>query len=284
MTAEILAELRPLLHRYCARMMGSVADGEDVVQDTLARALAKLGTPQAPTTPPELRRWLFRVAHNRAIALVRGAAIREAAPIDDGHETGAPGAADLLAEADAVRAALARFLELPPVPRSCLILKDVLGHSLEEIAVDTDLSIAAVKAALHRGRAKLRELGDAASVEPAAGEPSLVLARYAQLFNARDWDGVRAMLADDVALDVATRIRRTGRRDVGIYFTNYAASFADPTRRVVPVWLDGREVLAAYRGDRIEHVIAITIAGEHVAAIRDFFHLPYITRDARFAS
>jgi len=284
MTAEILAELRPLLHRYCARMMGSVADGEDVVQDTLERALATLGTPQAPTTPTELRRWLFRVAHNRAIDLVRGAAIREADPIDDGHETGAPGADDLLAEADAVRAALARFLELPPVPRSCLILKDVLGHSLEEIAVDTDLSIAAVKAALHRGRAKLRELGDAASREPAAGEPSLVLARYAQLFNARDWDGVRAMLADDVALDVATRIRRTGRRDVGIYFTNYAASFADPTRRVVPVWLDGREVLAAYRGDRIEHVIAITTAGEHVAAIRDFFHLPYITRDARFAS
>jgi len=284
MTAEILAELRPLLHRYCARMMGSVADGEDVVQDTLERALATLGTPQAPTTPPELRRWLFRVAHNRAIDLVRGAAIREADPIDDAHETGAPGADDLLAEADAVRAALARFLELPAVPRSCLILKDVLGHSLEEIAADTDLSIAAVKAALHRGRVKLRELGEAASREPAAGEPSPVLARYAQLFNARDWDGVRAMLADDVALDVATRIRRTGRRDVGIYFTNYAASFADPTRRVVPVWLDGREVLAAYRGDRVEHVIAITIAGEHVAAIRDFFHLPYITRDARFTS
>ena len=284
MTAEILAELRPLLHRYCAPMMGSVADGEDVVQDTLERALATLGTPQAPTTPPELRRWLFRVAHNRAIDLVRGAAIREADPIDDAHETGAPGADDLLAEADAVRAALARFLELPAVPRSCLILKDVLGHSLEEIAADTDLSIAAVKAALHRGRVKLRELGEAASREPAAGEPSPVLARYAQLFNARDWDGVRAMLADDVALDVATRIRRTGRRDVGIYFTNYAASFADPTRRVVPVWLDGREVLAAYRGDRIEHVIAITIAGEQVAAIRDFFHLPYITRDARFAS
>jgi len=283
MTAELLAELRPLLHRYCARMMGSVVDGEDVVQDTLERALATLGTPQAPTTPLELRRWLFRVAHNRAIDLSRAAAVRSGTELDDSQASDEPGADEALAEVDAVRAALGRFLELPAVPRSCVILKDVLGHSLDEIAAHTELSVTAVKAALHRGRARLRELGADATREPAAGAASPVLARYAALFNRRDWDGVRAMLAEDVALDVALRIRRTGRREVGVYFTNYAASFADPARRVVPVWLDGREVLAAYLGDRVEYIIAVTIAGEHVAAIHDFYHLPYIARDARFA-
>jgi RNA polymerase sigma-70 factor (ECF subfamily) len=284
MTAELLAELRPVLHRYCARMTGSIADGEDVVQDTLERALATLGTPEAPTTPGELKRWLFRVAHNRAIDRARGAAIRSAAPLEDDHAADHVAADDALAAADAVRAAIARFLELPPVPRSCVIMKDVLGHSLDEIAGYTELSVAAVKAALHRGRARLHELGGDAMREPPAGTPSPTLARYAALFNARDWDGVRAMLAEDVALDVALRIRRTGRRDVGVYFTNYAASFADPARRLVPSWLDGREVLACYRGDQLEHVIVVAVAGVEVAAIRDFYHLPYIARDARFAT
>jgi len=67
--AELLAEageLRPELHRYCARLMGSVIDGEDVVQDTLARALVAL---QDMEEMPPLRPWLFRIAHNRALDL-----------------------------------------------------------------------------------------------------------------------------------------------------------------------------------------------------------------------
>ena len=65
--AQLLAlagELRPALHRYCARLMGSVIEGEDVVQDTFARALAALDELQEA---PPLRAWLFRIAHNRAL-------------------------------------------------------------------------------------------------------------------------------------------------------------------------------------------------------------------------
>src|SRR5882724_4392350 len=65
---ELVAEVRPELHRYCARMTGNVFDGEDVVQDTLAKAyfaLSEMGE------PPPLRGWLFRIAHNTAMDFLR---------------------------------------------------------------------------------------------------------------------------------------------------------------------------------------------------------------------
>jgi len=69
--AQLLAladELRPELHRYCARLMGSVIDGEDVVQDTFTRAYVAVDELQ---DDPPLRAWLFRIAHNRALDLQR---------------------------------------------------------------------------------------------------------------------------------------------------------------------------------------------------------------------
>ena len=89
--AELLAlagELRPDLHRYCARLMGSVIDGEDVVQDTLIRAFVAL---EDLEEAPQLRPWLFRIAHNRALDLLRGREVRMAEPIDaaaDSRRTG----------------------------------------------------------------------------------------------------------------------------------------------------------------------------------------------------
>src|SRR5215813_12882539 len=65
---DLVVEVRPELHRYCARMTGSVFDGEDVVQDTLAKAYFALG--QMEETPP-LRPWLFRIAHNTAMDFLR---------------------------------------------------------------------------------------------------------------------------------------------------------------------------------------------------------------------
>lgn len=65
--------LRPELHRYCARLMGSVIDGEDVVQDTFAKALVAL---EELHEAPHLRAWLFKIAHNRALDLLRGREIR----------------------------------------------------------------------------------------------------------------------------------------------------------------------------------------------------------------
>src|SRR5438132_12595159 len=76
----LVADIRPELHRYCARMTGSIADGEDVVQDTLARAYYAL--PELDPPPP-LRPWLFRIAHNRAIDHIRRFDRRMRDPLDD---------------------------------------------------------------------------------------------------------------------------------------------------------------------------------------------------------
>ncbi|HJX19432.1 MAG TPA: RNA polymerase sigma factor, partial [Steroidobacteraceae bacterium] len=164
--AELLAladALRPELHRYCARLMGSVIDGEDVVQDTLVRAfvaLQDLELQDLEETPP-LRPWLFRIAHNRALDLLRSRAVRMAEPIDaasDVADQASPDPVEMLMRQEAVKTAVSRFAELPTLQRSVVILKDVLDEQLKEIAALLDLTVDAVKGHLARGRARLREI------------------------------------------------------------------------------------------------------------------------------
>jgi RNA polymerase sigma-70 factor, ECF subfamily len=278
----LVADVRPDLHRYCARMMGSVVDGEDVVQDALARAYYELSQLREL---PALRAWLFRIAHNRALDHLRSRQLRMSEPLEaalDIEAEDTPDPEHSLEWEQAVHAAVSRFLELAPAQRSCVILKDVLDYSLEESAALLELSVPAVKAALHRGRARLRELSEApaAAAVPSRGSP--VLARYAALFNARDWDSVRAMLVEDVRLDLVSRSKRTGRDPVSTYFTNYDRL---QDWYLVPASLEGREVLAVFRdaGDaRPGYFVELTLAEDRVAAIRDFRYVPYIAHDAVF--
>ena len=279
---ELVSEIRPDLHRYCARMVGSVADGEDIVQDTLARAYYELS---GLRELPALRAWLFRIAHNRALDHLRRPGREGNERVEDLGDTLVDDAANPDAEQareEAIQTAVSHFLELVPLQRSCVILKDVLGYSLEEMAALLEQSVPAIKSALHRGRVRLRELG--AQVEAAVASPkhfSPALERYAALFNARDWDAVRAMLVDDVRLELVSVTRRSGRDDVGVYFTNYSRMQG---WRLVPGWLDGREVLAVFTasgGVQPRYFVELTFRGDGVAAIRDFYHVPYIGRDAR---
>jgi RNA polymerase sigma factor (sigma-70 family) len=276
----LVNDVRPDLHRYCARMTGSIADGEDVVQDTLARAYYELSELKEL---PAMRSWLFRIAHNRALDYLRRYERRMGEPLEVAAEIAAGEAVepDIALERDeAVRAAISRFLELAPAQRSCVILKDVLDYSLEEIAAMLELSLSAVKAALHRGRTRLRELSNVSVPEAPRGATSQALARYAALFNTRDWDGVRAMLVDDVKLDLVSRWKAAGRRQVSDYFTNYDRL---TDWRLVPGWLDGREVLAFLPepgAARPAYFIELTLVDGRVAAIRDFRFVPYIAQEA----
>jgi RNA polymerase sigma factor (sigma-70 family) len=275
---ELVDSVRPELHRYCARMTGSVTDGEDVVQDTLASAYYALSEMEEI---PALRPWLFRIAHNRALDFLRRYDRRMGEPLaDDLAAADVVDPDDALARDEALRAAIWRFGKLPPLQRSCVVLKDVLDHTLEEIAALLDQSVPAIKAALHRGRARLRALGATvgAPVPPRSLSPTV--ARYAALFNARDWDGVRAMLLDDVRLDVVSRAQRTGRRQVGEYITNYARV---TDWHLVPGWLDGREVLAVFRDPqdaRPSYFVELTLADGRIGQIRDFRFVSYVVREA----
>ena len=266
----LVATLRPDLHRYCSRMVGSVIDGEDVVQETLARGYYELSALQ---NPPALRSWLFRIAHNRALDYLRMR--RASAPLENEEEASDsdsdPG--NLLPREQTVTLAMARFLELAPSQRSCVILKDVLDYSLEDISVSLDLTVPAVKAALHRGRTRLRSL--AARPEATLVEVSPTVHRYARLFNERNWDAVRDMLIDDVRLEVVDAASRRGRKEVGVYFTNYASRSG---WRVAPARLEGREGLVVLP---LGNFVELTIEGDRIAQIRDFHHVPYLTAESQ---
>ena len=247
-----------------------------MVQDTLARALSAL---QDLEELPPLRPWLFRIAHNRAIDLLRSRKLRAAEPLEAGmHDLPDPSAVDpeeLLMRQEAVETAVARFVELPTSQRSAVILKDVLDHSLAEIAALLDLSVDAVKAHLARGRLHLREINARAETPAPVRPASTAALRYAALFNAGDWDGLRAMLADDVRLNLVAKPSRAGAADVGVYFTVYAR-MADV--RIVPAWAEGREVFAVFDGPgarQPSYVVLIEWRDGQISLIRDFHYARY---------
>jgi RNA polymerase sigma-70 factor (ECF subfamily) len=275
-----LSEVRPELHRYCARLTGSTFDGEDIVQDVIVRALAAV---EGMAADAPLRLWLFRIAHNRALDHLRSQAVRQSEPLDaaaDIADEEAMNAEEALARREAVASAVSRFIHLPIAQRSAVILKDVLGHSLAEIAALLDLSVDAVKAALSRGRTKLHQVNAAVAEKPAfAGPPSEEVARFVALFNQRNWDGLRALLAEDVHLSQTALAERRGRADVGQFFTIYAAI---PDVRLRAARLDGGfgdEVIAVYApAADLEpaYLMRVDWHAAEIVRIRDFRYATYV--------
>jgi RNA polymerase sigma-70 factor (ECF subfamily) len=267
----LVADVRPELHRYCARLTGSVIDGEDIVQDALAKAFYALS--QATEMPP-LRPWLFRIAHNTALDFLKSHDHKltdRSANLEDaiGYEERPDPAV--------VRAALAHFVALPVSQRSAVILKDVLGHSLEEAADTMGTTILAVKAALVRARKQLQQ--ENAPEDELDSSMRAELERYVHLFNARNWDGVRALVSDDCRLDLVSKSQRRGKQ-VGAYFSRYEKESI--TLRVVR--MEGRLALAAYvdGAERPAYFILLELEGGRVTAIRDFRYVPYIAAEAEF--
>jgi RNA polymerase sigma-70 factor (ECF subfamily) len=261
--------------------MGSVIDGEDVVQDTFARALAAL---EQTEEMPQLRPWLFRIAHNRALDLLRSRAVRMAEPIEaasDIADEANPDPTEMLMRQEAVETAVSRFAELPLMQRSVVILKDVLDEPLKDIAELLGLTVDAVKAQLARGRARLREINAHAATIAEAGPASAAVARYVALFNARNWDGLRALLADDVKLHQSTYPVRVGAADVGMFFTIYA-KFEGV--RLAPAWVEGREVIAVFEngnGAKPSYFMWLEWRGDRISFIRDYRYARYIVDDAQ---
>jgi RNA polymerase sigma-70 factor, ECF subfamily len=161
---------------------------------------------------------------------------------------------------------------------------DVLGYSLDEIAGIMDHTIPAIKAALHRGRARLREIAQEPDdlALPALAEPERsLLAAYVDRFNARDFDAVRTMLADEVRLELVNKLRLRGRTEVGNYFSNYARI---DDWRFVPGLVDRRPA-ALVRDPRDRsgtpiYFVLLEWAGERVVSIRDFRFARYATERA----
>ena len=278
----LLVAMRPKLHRYCARMVGSVIDGEDVLQDALIKAVESFPS-AAPLGNPE--GWLFRIAHNTALDFLRRRRRQEGLRSSEELDMIAD-PADPVASRQIAGASLRTFMRLPVAQRSSVILMDVLGCSLQELCDVMEFSLPAVKAALHRGRARLREL----AVEPDdMPHPALSAAErdrlgaYVARFNARDFDAVRAMIADDVRLDLVNKTRMNGKAEVSRYFGNYAG-IAD--WQLAPGLVDGQPAILVFDpgepGAAPKYFMLLQWSAGQVAAIRDFRHAPYIVDGAEF--
>jgi RNA polymerase sigma-70 factor, ECF subfamily len=279
-----LAEVRPKLHRYAARMTGSVIDGEDVVQEALAKALEAFA---GGAEVANVEAWLFRIAHNTALDLLRRRARQEAIRSGEDPEM-IVDPRDPAAERIAAAAALRSFMHLAVARRSTVILRDVLGYSLEDITGVLGMSLAAVKAALHRGRVQLRE---AANEPDERRLPRLDAAEHAQLlayidrFNARDFDAIRDMLADEVRLDLVNRARMHGKEEVSGYLGRYAQAKDWHLR---PGFVEGRPgIIASDVNDPEAKPTYFMLLGwkdGRVLTIRDFRHARYAVEGAEIAA
>ena len=264
-----LTALRPRLHRYCARMTGSTVDGEDVLQDTLVKALSSRAE---GARVDNLEGWLFRIAHNTSLDLLRRRSRNTVVPLTEDFEA-AP-----MPEADIVAVSFQTFLQLPELQRCAVILKDVLGHSVDEVASIADCTPAAAKSALQRGRAALRQLAQMPTdtrlpLMPDAARQKM--AAFVDLFRMGDFDAIRATLADDVKLELVNRLKWEGRDKIVPYFTRYAE---ETKWRFSFGAVEGRPAMLVFESSAMQkpaHFVLVDWRDDQISAIWDFLFAPY---------
>jgi RNA polymerase sigma factor (sigma-70 family) len=268
---ERLKALRPRLHRYCARMTGSAVNGEDVLQDTLVKALQARAQGAGVDN---LEGWLFRIAHNASLDFLRDRSRSGAVPLTE-DLVAAP-----LPEAEILTISFQTFLRLPELQRCAVILKDVLGHSVEEIASIAECSQAAAKSALQRGRAALQRLAQAPDDTRLPLMSDLdrrKITSYVQLFQSGDFDAIRAMLAEDVKLELVNRLQMVGRDKTSPYFTRYA----EVTKwRFVLGAVEGQPAMLVFDStgpmERPAHFVLVEWSEGCIVKIRDFLFASYV--------
>ena len=269
-----LTALRPRLHRYCARMTGSTVDGEDVLQDTLVKALSARAE---AARVDNFEGWLFRIAHNTSLDLLRRRSRNTVVPLTEDFEA-AP-----MPEADIVAVSFQTFLQLPELQRCAVILKDVLGHSIDEVASIADCTPAAAKSALQRGRTALRQLAQMPTDTQLPLMPNAArqkMAAFVDLFRMGDFNAIRAMLADDVKLELVNRLKWEGRDKIVPYFTRYAE---ETKWRFSFGAVEGRPAMLVFESGAMEkpaYFVLVDWRNDQISAIRDFLFAPYALESA----
>jgi RNA polymerase sigma factor (sigma-70 family) len=266
---EVLAQsLRPRLHRYGARMMGSAVEGEDCVQEALLKALVALGAGSVVESPEG---WLFRILHRVCLDLLRAKSRQRLVALSEADEPSLSAAPDMLS------VGFRTFLRLPELQRCAVILRDVLGHSIAEIAAIAGCSPGAAKAALQRGRVTLRKLAAAPEdlrLPVMSAQARAQMQDYVGLFRAGDFDAIRAMLAEDVRLELVNRLRLEGREKTAVYFGRYAAA---PKWRFGMGAVEGGPAMLVFdEAGQLSHFVLIDWRGGAIGTIRDYLFAGYV--------
>ncbi|MFI5891815.1 RNA polymerase subunit sigma-70 [Actinoplanes sp. NPDC051513] len=264
-------DFRGDLLAHCYRMIGSLHEAEDLVQETLLRAwrAADRYDPQRAS----LRTWLHRIATNVCIDALEGRARR---PLpsglgpagDDPYAPLTPSLdipwlqpfpdvrlgdpADAAQQRAGLRLALIAALQLLPArQRAALVLREVLQLPATEVAQALDSSVASVNSSLQRARATLRAAGPVLDElrEPADPDERAVVERYLTAFEAADVPGLTRLLADDVVLEMPpVALWLAGRAHYGEFMRRVFA-MRGTGWRVLPVQANGSPALAAYAPD-----------------------------------
>jgi RNA polymerase sigma-70 factor, ECF subfamily len=222
---EDLEQYRRELTGYCYRMMGSVFEADDAVQETMVRAWKNMDTFEGRSA---VRSWMYRIATNVCLDMLRGRQRRALAmdlgpvgkadafngktrdesawvtPIPDSRvlpQDGDP--AQLVESRESVKLAFVTALQhLPARQRAVLILREVLRWQATEVAELLDTTVASVNSALQRARATLatRDTGD--SQTPVSGDQRELLERYVDAFERYDISSLVSLLRDDVVMSM----------------------------------------------------------------------------------
>ncbi len=303
---EAFRELTEPHHRelqvHCYRMLGSFADAEDALQDTLLAAWQGLGG--FTEERASLRTWLYRIATNRCLNALRAARRRPARawdvpgvdrpePTRLGEVTwlepypgdllgdtagGPPGPEARYEQTEAISLAFVTALQvLPPRQLAVLVLRDVLGFRASEVAAMLDSSTESVTSALKRARASLRHRPQAAGASaPAPGSPAedAIVAKFVSAWESADIGALVALLTDDVFVSMPPMPFEYQGRDAAARFS--AAIFGSGRRfDLVPARANGQPAFGAYlRGPNgIRHgagLYVLTLAGDRISAMTRF--------------
>ncbi len=301
---ELTEPLRRELQVHCYRMLGSLQDAEDALQDTLLDAWLGLAGFQGRAS---LRTWLYRIATNRCLKALRSASRRPAQawnipgveppeptrlgevpwlePFPDALLEGGigvpPGPEARYEQAESISLAFVAALQvLPPRQVAVLILRDVLGFHASEVAGMLDSTVESVNSALKRARASLQRrrppAGLASEPPPAVGSPTedAIVAKFARAYESADVDALVALLTDDVFMSMPPMPLEYEGRDA---VARFCALLFGSGRRfdLAATRANGQPAFGAYvrAPDGIRHgtgLFVLTLTGDRICAMTRF--------------
>jgi RNA polymerase sigma-70 factor (ECF subfamily) len=267
---------RAALHRHCYRLLGSVHDADDAMQETLLRAWRGVDRfePRAP-----IGAWLYRIATNVSLRLIEQRPRHEAMNVDAHLEPypeqlGPPALAETR---ESIGLAFVAAMQLlPPKQRATLVLRDVLGWSARDVASLFDDSVAAVNSALQRARERLareQDEGSLARMHAPAGDrvEADLMRRFQKAWDAVDVEGIVSLLADDALMTMPPEAARVeGAAAIGAFFGTVPLEGQLERIRLVSTRANGQPALAAYADGAAYGLMIFAIQEDRIVGITGF--------------